>query len=86
MGKYPIYIFWSDDDRTWIATAPDLPGCRGDGLSPREAVNDLNSVMLSWFEGARVTGVVPPLPFSNSASDIRPEPLRMPVEADNVEV
>jgi len=27
MTKYPIEVFWSDEDEGCIAVVPDLPGC-----------------------------------------------------------
>mgnify|MGYP001470641390 FL=1 len=27
MSKYPIEIFWSDEDEGYVAVVPDLAGC-----------------------------------------------------------
>jgi len=40
MSKYPIEVFWSNEDEDHIATVPDLPGCTAwggnrDGCTPR---------------------------------------------------
>jgi len=34
MNKYPIIVFWSDEDGVWIANAPDLKHCSAHGASP----------------------------------------------------
>jgi predicted RNase H-like HicB family nuclease len=41
MHRYPISVFWSEEDRCWIATAPDLKHCSADGDTPAEAVSEL---------------------------------------------
>jgi predicted HicB family RNase H-like nuclease len=37
MTKYPIEVFWSDEDKGYIATFPDLPGCSAWGTTEAEA-------------------------------------------------
>jgi predicted RNase H-like HicB family nuclease len=29
--RYPVQLFWDEDDEGWIATVPDLPGCSAFG-------------------------------------------------------
>ena len=31
MPKYEIVIYWSEEDRAFIAEVPELPGCAADG-------------------------------------------------------
>jgi len=31
--KYPIEVFWSDEDEGFIAVVPDLPGCSAWGAA-----------------------------------------------------
>ena len=40
MTKYPIEVFWSDEDEGYIAVVPDLPGCSAWGKT--EVVPFLN--------------------------------------------
>ena len=40
MYKYPILLYWSDDDNCFITSVPDLPGCMSDGKTPEEAIRN----------------------------------------------
>ena len=31
IAKYPAHVFWSDEDKGYMAIAPDLPGCSAFG-------------------------------------------------------
>jgi predicted RNase H-like HicB family nuclease len=31
--RYEIIIYWSDEDRSFIAEVPELPGCAADGAT-----------------------------------------------------
>lgn len=31
MIKYEVIIYWSDEDETFVAEVPELPGCMADG-------------------------------------------------------
>jgi len=31
MSKYEIILYWNDDDKSFIAEVPELPGCMADG-------------------------------------------------------
>lgn len=37
-ARYALIIEWSDEDRVYIATCPELPGCRTHGDSRAEAL------------------------------------------------
>ncbi len=37
-AKYEIIIYWSAEDKSYIAEVPELPGCMADGASYQEAV------------------------------------------------
>jgi len=45
MNKYPIEIFWSEEDEGYIAVAPDLPGCNACGRAEQEAVLELHDAI-----------------------------------------
>lgn len=34
--KYEVIIYWSDEDSTFVADVPELPGCRADGVTREE--------------------------------------------------
>jgi len=38
MHKYEIIIYWSDEDKVFIAEVPELPGCAAHGTSPDNAL------------------------------------------------
>ena len=60
--KYEIIIFWSDEDNSFIAEVPELPGCMADGKSYREAVANAERVIDEWIETARQLGRPIPVP------------------------
>jgi antitoxin HicB len=54
--RYPINLFWSDEDEGFIATAPDLPGCSAFGATKGEAVTAIERAIEAWMEAARAAG------------------------------
>ena len=54
--KYEVIIYWSSDDQSFIAEAPELPGCMADGKTHGEALSNLEVVMAEWIETARDLG------------------------------
>lgn len=67
-NKYPVNVFWSDEDEGYIAVATDLPGCSAYGASPQEAIAEVQSAIEAWLEAARAAGNDVPAP-SNPAAD-----------------
>lgn len=53
MSKYEIIIFWSEDDQSYIAEVPELPGCMADGRSYKEALSNAEDVIINWIETAK---------------------------------
>lgn len=39
--RYAINVFWSDEDKAWIARVPDLQGCTAHGETAAEAVKEI---------------------------------------------
>jgi predicted RNase H-like HicB family nuclease len=39
-AKYEIVIYWSNDDNLFIAEVPELAGCKADGNSYAEALQN----------------------------------------------
>ena len=57
-----INIFYSDDDKGYIADIPDLPGCSAFGNTPEEAVKELTLVKIAWIETAKAENIDIPEP------------------------
>ncbi len=53
MTKYEIIIFWSDEDKSFIAEVPELPGCMADGKTYQEALSNAEIIINEWIETAK---------------------------------
>ena len=51
--KYEIIIYWSEEDQSFIAEVPELPGCKSDGQTYIEAVKNAQNVIEEWIETAK---------------------------------
>lgn len=60
--KYEIILFWSDEDQTWLADVPELPGCMADGATPQQALSNAELIINEWIETALQTGRIVPEP------------------------
>ena len=56
MSRYPLNIFWSDEDEGFIAEAPDLPGCSAWGGTEAEAAGEAQDAITAWVQAAKVAG------------------------------
>jgi predicted RNase H-like HicB family nuclease len=56
MPVYPIDVFWSDEDKAWIADVPDLTYCSAVGDTPHEAVAEVELATAAWLEAASSSG------------------------------
>jgi len=54
--KYEIIIYWSQEDKAFIAEVPELPGCAADGATYQEALTNAEVVIKEWLETARELG------------------------------
>ena len=59
---YPIEVFWSDEDKGFIAIAPDLPGASAWGKTETEAIKELHTVIDLWIKAAKKAGNPVPKP------------------------
>ncbi|PSB04255.1 type II toxin-antitoxin system HicB family antitoxin [Merismopedia glauca] len=66
--RYEIMIYWSEEDRAFIAEVPELPGCMADGQTYREAVQNVEIIMQEWVETAKELGRLIPEPKSHLIS------------------
>ena len=53
MTKYEIIIFWSDEDKSFIAEVPELPGCMADGKTYQKALSNAEIIINEWIETAK---------------------------------
>jgi len=60
--KYEVIIYWSEDDHSFIAEMPELPGCAADGETPEEALVNLKVIAQEWIDTARELGRAIPVP------------------------
>lgn len=60
--KYEIIIYWSKDDKAFIAEVPELPGCMSDGKTYGEALQNVEVIIAEWIETAKSEGRTIPQP------------------------
>jgi predicted RNase H-like HicB family nuclease len=53
-------IFYSDEDRGYIADVPDRKPCSAFGETPEEALGQVLVAQSAWLEAPRATGKVTP--------------------------
>ena len=56
MHKFEIILYWSAEDRAFVAEVPELPGCMAHGDSQEEALRHVNDAMQLWIDTAREFG------------------------------
>ena len=52
MDRYEIIIYYSDEDKAFIAEAPELPGCVAHGDSHETALTNIKDAMELWIKTA----------------------------------
>ena len=62
MSKYEIIIYWSKDDKRFIAEVPELAGCTADGKSYQEALANAEVIIADWIETAKQLNRTVPKP------------------------
>ncbi len=61
-SRYPLEVFWSDEDEGFIAVALDLPGCSAFGETQDEAIRELQDAIAAWAAAAEAVGNPVPTP------------------------
>ena len=51
--RYHINVFYSEEDKCYIADIPDLKYCSAHGETPEEAVREVLVAQEAWLESAR---------------------------------
>ena len=54
--RYGVLLYWSEEDRAFIAEVPELPGCAADGPTYRKALANVEVVMREWMATAKELG------------------------------
>ena len=62
MRDYHINVFWSDEDKCYVADIPDLKYCSAFGATPEDAVREVMIAKEGWLETAREEGKPIPRP------------------------
>jgi len=62
MLKYEVIIYWSDEDKAYIAEVPELSGCMADGKTPAQALSNAEKIAVEWIETAKELGRSIPAP------------------------
>ena len=52
--KYEIIIYWSKEDDCFISEVPELSGCKSDGKTYSEALQNAEIIISEWIETAKL--------------------------------
>jgi predicted RNase H-like HicB family nuclease len=66
MLMYAIEIFYSEEDESFIAIVPELPGCSAFGRTEEDALKEVKTAMQLWLETAKEIGHEIPAPQKRS--------------------
>jgi predicted RNase H-like HicB family nuclease len=56
MQKYEIILYWSNEDKVFVAEVPELPGCMAHGKTPEKALKSVNQAVELWIDTAKEFG------------------------------
>jgi predicted RNase H-like HicB family nuclease len=62
MDKYEIILYWSEEDKVFIAEVPELPGCMAHGETHETALANAKDAIRLWLDTARDFGDPIPVP------------------------
>ncbi|WP_411728100.1 type II toxin-antitoxin system HicB family antitoxin [Methyloglobulus sp.] len=62
MHKYEVIIYWSQEDKAFIAEVPELPGCMAHGSTQPTALENVNQAIELWLNTAKEFGDTIPKP------------------------
>lgn len=62
MDGYEVKVWYSYDDKRYVAEIVELPGCAADGSTPEEALVALREVKAAWIAAAVSMGHQVPEP------------------------
>ncbi len=61
-AKYEITLYWSAEDRVFVAEVPELPGCLAHGDTQEAALKNAKEAMQLWLDTAKEFGDPIPQP------------------------
>jgi len=61
-SKYEVDIWWSEEDRVYVAEVPELPGCMAHGKTRADALANIADAIHLWLKTARELGREIPQP------------------------
>ena len=73
--RYEMIIYWSREDKAYIAEVPELPGCVADGGTYAEAVANAEVVIDEWISTATELGRDIPGRVQREVFELRLKPL-----------
>jgi len=53
MDRYEIIIYWSEEDRVFVADVPELPGCMAHGETYESALKNAKDAIRLWIKTAK---------------------------------
>jgi predicted RNase H-like HicB family nuclease len=56
VSEYHINLFYSDEDRAWVADIPDLDACAALGTTAEQALAEVEKARDLWLASARDVG------------------------------
>ena len=62
MHKYEIILYWSAEDKVFVAEVPELPGCMTHGKTQQAALKNANEAIRLWIDTAKEFGDPVPEP------------------------
>lgn len=61
---YERKVFYSKEDKGWIAVAPELPGCSAFGKTSKKALKELDAAIKLWLATANTKKWAVPKPLA----------------------
>jgi predicted RNase H-like HicB family nuclease len=56
MKDYHINVFYSDEDKCYLADIPDLKYCSAFGMTPEKALKEVLVAKAAWLQAAKAAG------------------------------
>jgi predicted RNase H-like HicB family nuclease len=62
MSKYEVIIYWSEEDRAYVAEVPELAGCSAHGATQEAVLASSQEAIRLWLDTAQEFGDPVPEP------------------------